>query len=313
MCKHHLSTIKQLNEKLAASTRGELASGKPKSTFAQLQAARTTNQIKCLESEVAALKEENCKLQKQNDRLSGSRNNGVQKQLQEQIVQLKAKLRECRAWGEGHVEAPHIESLQDQLSKADSTATSQVYKLTQEKLMVEAQKMEIAELKSSLEEANKARDEHARKLTVLRDELAVHNRKIEEDEARDLEQIQRLEAELKSANNGVKQMKLTLERSKSDWEGKVGALTTEIELLKALNVKTRGAAAEECCSELDEAAAIALTNMRARATHSEGHEVSRFVQVPGLWELFMHGIYLLYRKLDIISGSLPLNLFLLSA
>ncbi|GAQ89459.1 hypothetical protein KFL_005250080 [Klebsormidium nitens] len=63
-----------------------------------------------------------------------------------------------------------------------------------------------------------------------------------------------------------------MDRSRSSWEGQVGELTTELERLRAVNVECSEAAAEESCLEVDEAAALALTDMRALTTQSQGHE-----------------------------------------
>ena len=278
MCKHHLGTIRQLNAKLDAA-KGDSAFRKKNSTFAQLQDARTTKQIKSLESEVVALQEEVAKLQKQNARISRSGNRGESQHMQETIVRLKAKLRECSR-GEGHGEALHNETLQDQLSKADSTATSHAYKLTQEKLAVESQKMEIAELKSKLEATNAALDKQLEEYQGFRDEMGNQNEQVKWAAAQDEEHMKKLEAELGVATKEVERLKLAMDRSRSSWEGKVGELTTELERLRVVNVKCSGAAAEESCFERDEAAALALTDMRALTTQSQGQEVSYFVQAP---------------------------------
>lgn len=281
MCKHHSGTIRLLKEQLEA-TKGDSASRKGSSTFAQLQIAKTTK----LESEVVEQQEQIVKLQKQIARMSRSGND--LQQMQETIVGLKAKLREC-ARGEGHGEGPHDETLQDQLSKADSTVTSYSYKLLQEKLAVESQKMEITELRSKLEVANQALNKQFEDLQGLKEKLFQEDGRLRIERERDEEHIEKLEVELDAANNEVERIKLNLDRSKSDWEVKEGELTTELERLRAVDVKSRGVAPEdESCSGLDEAAALALTGMGARTTQSQGHEVSRLQtpQVSGLWGLF---------------------------
>lgn len=278
MCKHHLGTIRGLNAKLGATEgdSGPPASRRAGSLFAQLQSASSAKEIRSLKSQVAELQQETMRLQTENARMSKSRGyNSSHWEMQETILGLKAKLREC-ARGEGHGEALQDGHTEDQ-SVVESTAMSQAFKLSQEKLAVEAQKVEILDLESKLADARKGLAAQTEEISRLCDKMVCNDQDLKDSVARSEERIAKLQAKLDAADEEVEGMKLSAETSRSAWERKVAELTQELERLRLAHVGI-GVAVQEPQSE---AAAIALMDMRAQTTSPQAPEVSRPVFVPG--------------------------------
>ena len=177
-------------------------------------------------------------------------------------MDLKARLIECKL-------ALRSENLPDQsLATIESTGMSQAFRLAEEKLTVEAQKVEITELQTKLKDAGKALDKQAEEFTLIQ--------KTWEGKTSDLK------AQLVVANNKMEEMKVNMDKSRSSWERKVGVLTEELGRLRAVDGEAVGSGSH---SEIDEEAALALTGMRGQTTPSQAHEVSPLVQVSGHCEL----------------------------